>query len=399
MNRRQFLASAAGFSSLALIDSLTFGGDSEGGELTKHRITAIDFQQVDLRWPRQVGRNAVKGIHGRGPRATVCVLKTNQGAIGWGMIRGNRRSVTAISERVVGKSVESLFVPSSGVAAPYLNPLDFALHDLAGVILEMPVWKMVSGSDPKKPFVAPIYSGMIYFDDLDPTESPAGVDKLIEECKWDYNYGYRQFKLKIGRGHKWMKPSSKGMERDILAVRTIAREFPDCDILVDANNGYTVNDCIEFLEGVKGVPLFWIEEPFHETVADYRRLKRQKDQLGFAKTYLADGEARPDTAVLEKLQAEKILDIRLEDIVGFGFTPWRQLLKGLIQKQVLASPHTWGSGLKTVYVAHLAGGLGNVPTIEGVTCSHDDFDIGENVIRDGKQQVSSQGGFGMKLKT
>ena len=106
MNRRQFLASAVGFSSLALTDSLTFGGDSEGGELTKHRITAIDFQQVDLRWPRQVGRNAVKGIHGRGPRATVCVLKTNQGAIGWGMIRGNKRSVTAISDRVLGNSVE-----------------------------------------------------------------------------------------------------------------------------------------------------------------------------------------------------------------------------------------------------------------------------------------------------
>lgn len=398
ITRREFTAASVGL----LAGSLARPSRSVSAEpnpaLAAHRIAAIDFRQIDLRWPRLVGRNAVLGIHGRGPQPTVCIVKTDQGASGWGLIRGRKSAVTEIAERVIGQTVDALFAPTTGIKTDALTPLDFALHDLAGVILEQPVWKMVAQGSRKAPHTAPIYSGMIYFDDLDPAENPAGVARLVEECQWDYEYGYRQFKMKIGRGNKWMKPASAGLERDILAVRTIAEKFPDCDILVDANNGYSLETCIAFLEGVQGIPLFWVEEPFHENVSDYRQLHAWMQKNGFGQTYLADGEARPETPVLEQLQKERVLDIRLEDIVGYGFTRWRGLLTDLVAQDVLASPHTWGTGLKTVYVGHLAGGLGHVPTIEGVTCSHADVDFGQNVIRDGKLQVSSAPGFGLSLR-
>jgi D-galactarolactone cycloisomerase len=397
MHRRDFHRTAVGLLTAAL-GAGSVRADERDDQLARHKIAAIDFREVNLEWPRVVGRNAVLGVHGNGPRPKVCILKTDEGASGWGLIRGNRQSVEELNDRVIGKPVATLFSPAVGVLDNALLPLDFALHDLAGHILDLPVWKMVAGGARDEPFVAPIYSGMIYFDDLDPPEAPAGIEKLIEECQWDYDYGYRQFKLKIGRGHKWMKPAAAGMERDILAVRTIAGKFPDCDVLVDANNGYTLETCIEFLKGVAGVKLFWIEEPFHETLADYRRLHEWMQQNDRSETFLADGEARPDAAVLEQLQRERVLDIRLEDIVGHGFTPWRKLLAELAEQNVLASPHTWGTGVKTVYVAHLAGGLGNMPTIEGVTCSQEEVDFGENVIREGKQQVSSEPGFGLTLR-
>lgn len=394
MNRRSFLL----YSGTFMTTSVSQSNAEDNDALAKQKIKDIDFRQIDLTWPRTVGRNAVLGVHGKGPRPTVCILKTDSGATGWGMIRGGRNSVKAIANRVKGKSVASLISADKGILADYLKPLDFALHDLAGVILKMPVWKMIAQDNRREPHLAPIYSGMIYFDDLDPPKAPSGIKKLIEECQWDYKYGYRQFKMKIGRGHKWMKPAKAGLQRDIEAVNTIAKKFPDCQVLVDANNGYDLKTCIQFLEGVKGVPLFWIEEPFHENIKDYRQLSKWMDANGFKKTYLADGEARPDTKVLEQLQRERVLDIRLEDIVGLGFSPWRQLLSKLVKANVLASPHTWGSGLKTIYVAHLAAALGNVPTIEGVTCSHKDVDFGENVIKDGKLQVSSAPGFGLTLK-
>ena len=34
------------------------------------------------------------------------------------------------------------------------------------------------------------------------------------------------------------------------------------DLLVDANNSYSLQDTITFLEGIKGFPLYWMEEPF-----------------------------------------------------------------------------------------------------------------------------------------
>ena len=400
MNRREFLAASAAVLTVSHASPVfPFCVERRTNALAGHRVRSIEFRRVDLTWPRLVGRNAVKGVHGRGPKSDVCILTTDQGAVGWGVIRGNRKSVAAIEDRVKGQTVASLFVPARGISAAHLAPLDFAFHDLAGVILKQPVWKMLAGAKKVVPHLAPIYSGMIYFDDIDPPEKPSGIEKLVEECRWDYEYGYRQFKMKIGRGNKWMKPAAKGLERDIEAVRTIAAKFPDCDVLVDANNGYSLDDTIAFLKGVQGVKLFWIEEPFHENVADYRQLHAWMGENGYTKTYLADGEARPDTRVLEELQTLGILDVRLEDIAGYGFTPWRRLMVDLIGKKVQASPHTWGSGLKTIYTAHLAAAFGNVPTVEGVTCSDKDVDFGENVIRGGKMQVSSEPGFGLKLRT
>jgi L-alanine-DL-glutamate epimerase-like enolase superfamily enzyme len=63
----------------------------------------------------------------------------------------------------------------------------------------------------------------------------------------------------------------------------------------------------------------------------------------------------------------------------------------------LASPHAWGSRLKTHYAAHLSAGLGNVCTLEGVTCLSDEIDFGDYPIIDGKMRVSDEPGFGMKL--
>lgn len=195
-----------------------------------------------------------------------------------------------------------------------------------------------------------------------------------------------------------MTPAAEGLKRDIEAVKVIDEQFADCDILVDANNGYTLEDCLRFLRGTEAVPLFWLEEPFHETMKDYRALDEWTREHGRGKMLLADGEARPDSQVLEELQKEHILDVRLEDILGLGFTAWRRLLPQLIKQNIQASPHAWGSGLKTIYVAHLVGGLGGAPTIEGVTTSHEDVDYGDNVIRHGKQQVSSAPGFGLRLR-
>ena len=72
-------------------------------------------------------------------------------------------------------------------------------------------------------------------------------------------------------------------------------------------------------------------------------------------------------------------------------------MPSLTRSSILASPHAWGSLLKTHYVAHLASGLGNVCTIEGVTCLSDEIDFGNYQKVDGKLHVSEEPGFGMKL--
>lgn len=361
--------------------------------LAEHRIGAIEWRNVRLNWPRLVGKNARRDVHGQGQTVEIVVLKTDQDASGWGMIRGSSKTIRNVQERIIGKRVSDLLSPATGIVSEDFTSLDFALHDLAGVILDLPVWRLIGGTEP---VLTKIYSGMIYFDDLEPPDKPAGIDQILEECRWDYNYGYRQFKVKIGRGNKWM-PAPAGIQRDAEVVRAVAKAFPDCEILVDGNDGFNVDSVIEFLRGIDGVPLFWIEEPFRETRDDWRKLHAWMRDHGYAKTYRADGESSPNYAVLEPLCDEGVVNLRLEDIVGYGFTRWRALMPKLVRHGVAASPHTWGAGIKTVYVGHLAGALGNTPTIEGVTCSSDDIDFGDNKIEGGKFHPSSSPGFGMKL--
>ncbi|MGD1891238.1 MAG: enolase C-terminal domain-like protein [Cyclobacteriaceae bacterium] len=237
---------------------------------------------------------------------------------------------------------------------------------------------------------------MIYFDELEPENQGKGLDTILEECQWDYDYGYRQFKLKIGRGNQWM-PEQEGIQRDIEVTRLVAEHFPDCDILVDANDGYNVGSFIRYLEGIEGISLFWIEEPFLETRSDCRKLKEWMQTNGFASTYLADGEFRPDVDFVKELARENIIDECLFDIVSYGFTPWRQLMPELKNMQTLASPHAWGTMLKSYYIAHLAGGLGNTCTVEGATCLSDQIDFGDYQMKDGQLIPSPQPGFGMTL--
>jgi L-alanine-DL-glutamate epimerase-like enolase superfamily enzyme len=365
-------------------------------ELTYHAIDKVEFGEAAFHWPRPVGKNARIGVHGQYHRAQFVQLFTQQGATGWGMIRGrySEKEKEEMKERILGNQVNALFDPSAGILPGVEELFDIALHDLSGMILEMPVYEMLGGKGPMENL---IYSGMIYFDELEPEENPAGIEQVMENCRWDEDYGYRQLKVKIGRSGRWY-PHEEGLSMDIRIVRMIHDEFGDAiDILVDANDMYSLQDTKAFLKGVEGVPIYWMEEPFVENVEEGQALKEWMMKNGWEDTYYADGERDPDHNVCMQLARQRKLDVYLSDVLDFGFTPWRNLMPQLLEMGTLASPHAWGSLLKTHYAAHLAAGLGNVCTLEGVSCLSDEIDFGDYPIVDGKMKVSGEPGFGMKL--
>jgi L-alanine-DL-glutamate epimerase-like enolase superfamily enzyme len=397
MQRRDFIQTISGATAAAYLSANPVLGYTNSlnptvGDLDYHTIEKITTKKVRINYPRFVSKNAIRGNHGWGYDETVCELVTDKGAKGWGVVcRG--KSEKEISEYVVGKKVSELFSPKLGLTNPIASWCDIALHDLAGNILNKPVYEMMGAVQPE---TTRCYSGMIYFDDLTLFyNKPAGTDIILKECRFDYDLGYRQFKLKIGRGNKWM-PKEAGIQRDIEITKLVSKAFPDCDILVDGNDGYTVNEFEVYLKGIQGIKLFWIEEPFRETIEDYTRLRSILKDLGF-KTLLADGEASPDQAFLRKLEEMHLIDVHLSDIQDMGFTGWRNLMPELKKMNILASPHAWGSQLKTNVIAHLAAAYGNTVTIEGVTCISNDMDFGNYHLENGKLIPSSAPGFGMTL--
>ncbi|EMI57073.1 mandelate racemase/muconate lactonizing protein [Rhodopirellula sallentina SM41] len=315
--------------------------------------------------------------------------------MGWGIAPGNAQQNQRLIDAVVGKPLNELFNVGVGILDGVPQRFDFALHDLAGISLDQPVYKLL-GTKGKK--ANTVYSGMIYLDELEPVDNPAGFDKVIENCQWDIDYGYRQLKVKIGRSGRWY-PHDEGLRADIAIVNRIHEMFADQGvvILVDANDVYSFQDTIDFLHGIKDVPLYWLEEPFVEERKKCKQLRQWMDSNGFEKTLYADGEREPNLKLCSELYKQGSLDVCLHDINSYGFTKWRKLMPKLIETKTVVSPHAWGSRFKTQYCAHLAAGLGNFCTIEGVTCESEDVDFGDYSIKDGKLHVSDKPGFGMKL--
>ena len=399
MIRRDFLIKSGILSTGAILAGKSVltscTGSGKYRELSKHTIDKVEFGHINWSWPRFVGKNGRIGRHGQHRKLNVVQLKTDQGASGWGVAAyGKEKDTEALASLVKGKTVDQIFNPDTGILADDYRSFDFALHDLAGIIMDMPVYKMLGSKGPK---ATPVYSGMIYFDELEPEEDPGGLDNLLKNCHWDYDYGYRQLKAKIGRSGRWY-PHDEGLALDIEVIKLMREEFGDkIEILVDANDAYTLQDSIDFLKGIEGIPLYWFEEPFEETYEEGKQLKEWMMANGRKDTYYADGERKPDFDVCMRLGREGLMDVYLADVVGLGFTPWRNLMPSLIATGMLTSPHGWGTMIKTHYITHISAGMGNVCTVEGATITSDDIDLGNYQIKDGKITVSEDPGFGMKL--
>jgi D-galactarolactone cycloisomerase len=177
--------------------------------LAEHRIAEIRTGAFQSRYPRTIGKNARRGSHGNGPTEQVRQIITDRGATGWGISWTKPEDLPDL----IGRPVAELIDPAAGIIAPEAMPLDFPLHDLAGVILGRPVHRMLGGTGPQEILC---YDGAIYMDDLDPEEAPRGLPAVLANCAQDYAMGYRAFKLKIGRGNQWMEPEA-GLRRDIEA--------------------------------------------------------------------------------------------------------------------------------------------------------------------------------------
>jgi D-galactarolactone cycloisomerase len=165
MERRKFLEISFAGAVTGLLGN-NIAGESilrKSDDLAYHTITGIKFTSVKLKYPRQVGKNSQLDIHGWGPESGIHILFTDKGASGWGMNRGSQKNLEDKFELIKGKRVSDLLIPETGVISPDFEGFDFSLYDLAGKILDKPVYRLLGSRRPEPQLC---YSGMIYFDDL-----------------------------------------------------------------------------------------------------------------------------------------------------------------------------------------------------------------------------------------
>ena len=186
---------------------------------------------------------------------------------------------------------------------------------MIGKALTVPAWKLLGGRGPEW---VPVYDGSIYFNDLLPEFQARGVARLVEEVEMGLTAGHRAFKIKVGRGFKWMD-AQDGFRRDVDVVQAIRKRVgKDVRLMVDANNGYDLANTLRWLDAVDD-ELFFVEEMFPEVVEQDLKLKDYLRRKGWT-TQVADGESAREVGHFDQYIAQRALDVLQPDIRALGLT-------------------------------------------------------------------------------
>lgn len=391
-SRRRFLganasllAGCCGLSALVSPERL-LASNAARSEL---RITRLSSLRVPAERWKVVGKNSHLGMHGKVARDRVLLIETNAGLTGVGACSAGK----ADAAKLLGKDPLSFYRPGIGVVSPLGNG-DAPLWDLAGRYYEQPAWRLLGGYGPEW---VPAYDGSIYFSDLEPEYASKGIERILEEVDHGLAVGHRAFKIKVGRGFKWMD-KGPGLKRDIEVVRAIRKNVgPDVKLMTDSNNGYDLETTKRFLDEA-GIDFHFVEEMFPESVEEDLELKRWLRARGWS-TLVADGEsAREENHFVPYIKA-RALDVLQGDMRRFGFTRLLNLSRMTSGTGILLAPHNWGSYLGFYMQAVLGRGIPNFAIAEQDPGKTDLFEGAEAFeLKDGRVRVPDTPGCGLELR-
>lgn len=386
LSRRDFCRSAA---ALALGAHFNSAGLAAADDLKKFRITRItQFPHVCPR-PKFIGKNSQREVHGRETRENVLRIATNHGIEGIGI--GTAPPEKA--NQLIGHTLDEFWQPGVGVVSP-LGRADHALFDLIGKALNVPAWKLLGGRGPEW---VTIYDGGVYFNDLLPEYQTQGVKRLLDEVEESLKEGHRAFKIKIGRGAKWMEREA-GFKRDLEVVKSIRSLVGrDVRLMVDANNGFDLETTLRWLDAL-GDELFFIEEMFPEEVTQDLKLKDYIRNKGWS-TRVADGESAREVTHFDHSIESNALDVLQPDIRAYGLTlQWELSRKIESHPHIQLAPHNWGSLLGLHMQLVLARGIPNFLMAEQDRSTTDLFDLSAFQFKEGKMRVPDLPGCGLILR-
>lgn len=365
-------------------------------------IASIEAATLTGTRPRAAGSNARLGAHGQTVRVPTVRILTEEGVAGFGSSKADVDDLVPL----LGRDPEEL-VGADGRVAANARAVEFPLLDLVGRIRGVPVHRLLGpdarhrpatnagGASEPAPLAVPCYDTSLYIDDLElPTDDEAAA-LIAGEARQGWERGHRAFKLKVGRGARWMEEEA-GTRRDIAVIRAVRREIgPDARLMVDANNGYTLNLAKRVLAETADCDLYWIEEPFHEDRVLCEALREWLDGEGIA-TLLADGEGEASPRI-EQMVRDGVIDVLQYDLLDRGFTAWLETGARLDGWGRRSAPHHYGRFYGNVATAHLAPAIAGFTMVEWDEASVAEIDATAYEIADGFVTVPERPGFGLEL--
>ena len=227
----------------------------------------------------------------------------------------------------------------SGEPGPFAQAIagvDLAMWDLEARRAQQPLWRLLGGTTPRV---------RVYASGLNP-DRPAD---LAAACR---NEGFRAFKLKIGFGK----------DRDLANVAAVRSALgDDVDLMVDANQAWSLDTAIDMAEALESFYIGWLEEPLRAD-RPWHEWQALRDRTSIA---LAAGENIASDAGFDAALEANALKVIQPDIAKWGgFTKGIPLARRVLASGARFCPHWLGGGIGLLAAAHALAAVGGGGMLE-----------------------------------
>jgi D-galactarolactone cycloisomerase len=288
-------------------------------------------------------------------------LDDDDGQTGWGEVWCNFPSVGAehrtrlvndtLAPMLIGCAVThpsdvfehlsaatSVLALQSGEAGPFAQTIagvDIALWDLFAKHAKAPLWRMLGGTTGRM---------RVYASGINPTGT-------IEQAEAAMRRGHRAFKVKIG--------FDAGKDRNNL--RDLRRLAGGGFLAADVNQGWAIEQALQFAPALEEFNLAWLEEPLRadRLWSEWRALQKRLT------IPLAGGENIAGRENFAAALEEGVLTVVQPDAAKWGgITGCLAVARDVLASKRHYCPHFLGGGIGLLASAHLLAGSGGGGLLE-----------------------------------
>lgn len=305
-----------------------------------------------------------------------CLIKieTDAGLVGHGEAGANAKTARArielLESRLLGQdplAIERLFYTMMAPQNPFIphigliSGIDIALWDLAGKILDRPVYKLLGG-----PFrdAVPVYSHGRLKNMLDPVECRDWAQKVRSEPE-----GFTAFKFSVGASATGLPPWSGTL--DGADLRRVAKGYAnlrsavgdDLDLAMHCTGQFDLPTAIGLSKAIEPIDAAWIEDPLNFVYSDaWLQLKRA------TRVPVLTGEKVEMVSGFRPYLDNGVVDIVHPDIAyAGGITGCRKIAEYAALTRTPVGLHSGPSSLIRFYASvHLGAAVQNFFKIENV---------------------------------
>lgn len=350
------------------------------------KITSVTTRAVRL--PRE--RGPLSGMPGALAADFVTLrLRTDDGVEGIsfagyvsGLVtKGLKDVLDALAEQTVGmdplavEAVGARLTALAGAGAPAglvtraIAAIDVALWDIAGKALGQPVSRLLGGYRDR----VPVYASGHLWRTYDLRALAETAPRLVEQ-------GFRAMKFRMG--------AEDSPAKELARAKVMREAVGDgIDIMVDVNQGWSVNQAVTVGRELARFNLYWLEDPVHHQ--DYAGLAHIADALD---TPIAAGEYHYGIAPFRHMLEARSIDIVMVDLLRVsGLTPF---MKVAHMAEAFNLPIV--SHLATEVLVHAIAAVPNGLTVEHMPWS---FELFKDVpkVEDGMIAVPQRPGLGLEF--